>query len=60
MSEVVTLDKTLVFHASLVCAVSSSRVVPLGICESTLAQACSVEIKDTPTLEVTLVAPSKV
>lgn len=54
VSVVVILERTLRFQASLVAVVSVSRVVPAGIWALTFEQACSVELKDTPTLEVTL------
>lgn len=55
VSVVVILDSTSPFQASLACCVSVSRAVPAGICELTLEQAWAVEMKDTPTLELTCV-----
>lgn len=56
VSVVVILEKIRSFQASLVWVVNVSRSVPAGIWESTFWHACSVEMKETPTLDVTDVA----
>lgn len=55
VSVVVILARTWVFQASLVWVVSSSRVVPAGIWASRFWHAWAVEMKETPTRDVTVV-----
>lgn len=53
LSVVVTFERTWVFHASCVAFLTVSREVPAGISELTLLQACSVDMNETPTRDVT-------
>lgn len=55
VSVVVILERTWVFQASLVWLVSASRVVPAGIWASRFWHAWAVEMKETPTRDVTVV-----
>lgn len=53
VSVVVTLERTFAVHASRVAVLTVERLVPAGISASTLRHAWAVEIKETPTREVT-------
>lgn len=55
VSVVVIFESTPSFQADLTVFSRASNVVSAGISSSTLPQACWAEMKDTPTLEVTLV-----
>lgn len=54
VSVVLTLERTLLFHASRVACLTEERLLSAGISELTLLQAWDVEMKDTPTLDLTL------
>ena len=54
-SVVVTFDSTSSFQICLAFVVNVESVVPAGICELTFSHAWAVEMKEIPTLEVTLV-----
>lgn len=53
---VVILEKTLLFQAFRVSLINVMIEVSGGICELTLVQACSVGMKETPTLELMTVS----
>lgn len=53
VSVVVILDNTWLFQAFFTLSSKVFRDVPAGISLSTFLQACSDEMNDTPTLEVT-------
>lgn len=55
VSVVVILESTPSVQADLTFVSRASNAVSAGISSSTLLQACWDEMKDTPTLEVTLV-----
>lgn len=55
VSVVVIFESTPSFQADLTFCSRASNCMPAGISQSTLPQACSAEMKETPTLEVTLV-----
>lgn len=50
---VVILDKTLVFHSETASLTTEAKLVPRGISRLTLPQACSCEIHEIPTREMT-------
>ena len=50
---VVILDKTLSFHSEIASFTTDVKLVPAGISRFTLLQACSVEIHEIPTREIT-------